>query len=287
MATLTHARMLAAPDEGRTLNRPWIKSPSVVTVSGIWMDMSMFGRYPAAQYFTDGAALTARALRRSTDGGLDHGEDKGATARKFLDGITVLSASATAVPMLLQFMDYLMYYPLIPMEDIQDMVNPVGLPRYQDGRGVQIMLVEQFPYVGGGTVRVHYTNSEGVSGRQTALTTINTQTALGTVATSAPATKGASGLFLPLQRGDGGVRQIDQVEFPVADAGNLAVVLVKPLMTIGNYEVGCPSEWDALRVHGYKEQIHDDAYLSFCALPVGSLSGVTVEGQLRTSWQEI
>lgn len=286
-STLTHARMLAAPDEGRTLNRPWIKSPSVVTASGIWMDMTMFGRYPAAQYFTDGAALTARALRRSTDGGLDHGEDKGAGWRKYLDGITVLSANATAVPMVLQFMDYLMYYPLIPMEDTQVMENPVTLPRYQDGKGVQMMLVEQFPYVGGGTVRVHYTNSDGVAGRQTALTTINTQTALGTVANSAGATAGARGLFMPLQHGDAGVLQVDQVEFPVADAGNLAVVLVKPLMLVGNYEVGCPSEWDALQVHGFKEQILDDAYLSFCALPVSSLSGVTVEGQIRTSWQEI
>lgn len=161
---LTHAKLFAASDEGRTTSRPWVKNPSVVTASGIWMDLTFFGRYPAANYFTDGVALAAKALRRSTDGGLDHGEDKGDTYLKFLQGVTVLSTTAAAaMPMLV--MDYLMYYPLVPMEDTQVMDNTVTLPRYEDGKGVQIMLVEQFPYIGGGTVQVTYTNSEGVAGR--------------------------------------------------------------------------------------------------------------------------
>lgn len=283
---LTHADLFAASDEGRALSRPWVKNPSVVTASGIWLDLTMFGRYPAANYFTDGTPLTARALTRSVDGGMDHGEAKGAAFRKFLDGVTVLSVSATAVPMVLMVMDYLMYYPLIPMEDTQEMTNTVTLPRYETGEGVQLMLVEQFPYVGGGTVQVTYQNSQGVSGRQTAVTTINTQTALGTIAHSAPARAGASGLFMPLASGDGGVRAVESITFPVADAGNLAAVLVKPLMMIGNYEVGCPSEWEAWRNLGINEVIEDDAFISMTCLPVGSLSGVILDGQLRTSWQE-
>ena len=283
---LTHADLFAASDEGRTLSRPWVKNPSVVTASGIWLDLTMFGRYPAANYFTDGTPLAARALTRSVDGGMDHGEAKGAAFRKYLDGVTVLSVSATAVPMVLMVMDYLMYYPLIPMEDTQEMDNTVTLPRYETGEGVQLMLVEQFPYVGGGTVQVTYQNSQGVSGRQTAVTTINTQTALGTIAHSAPATARASGLFMPLAHGDGGVRAVESITFPVADAGNLAAVLVKPLMMIGNYEVGCPSEWEAWLNLGINEVIEDDAFISMACLPVGSLSGVILEGQLRTSWQE-
>lgn len=282
---LTHAKLFASPDEGRTLSRPWIKNPSVVTASGIWMDLSMFGRYPAANYFTDGTPLTAKALRRSTDGGLDHGEDKGDGYRKFLQGVTLLSVTAAAA-MPIKVMDYLMYYPLIPMEDTQEMDNTVTLPRYADGKGVQIMLVEQFPYVGGGTVQVTYTNSDGVTGRQTQIARINTQTALGTVAHSAPTTSGASGLFMPLAHGDGGVRAIESITFPVADSGNLAAILVKPLMPAGNYEVTCPSEWDAFRDLGMLEQIEDDAYLSLVCQPKGSLNGAIIEGQIRTLWVE-
>ena len=280
---LTHAKLFAAPDEGRTLSRPWVKNPSVVTASGIWMDLTFFGRYPAANYFTDGTPLAAKALRRSTDGGLDHGEDKGEGYKKFLQGLTVLSTTAAAA-MPLKAMDYLLYYPLIPMEDTQEMDNTVTLPRYEDGNGVQLMLLEQFPYIGGGTVQVTYTNSDGVAGRQTAVTTINTQTALGTIAHSGPATSGLSGLFMPLQRGDGGVRSIESITFPVADSGNLAAVLVKPLMPIGNYEVTNPSEWNGFEHLGMLEQIIDDAYLSLVCQPIGSLNGAIIEGQIRTLW---
>lgn len=287
MATLTHARVFGASDGGRTLTRPWVKNPSVVTAAGIWLDLSFFGRYPAANYFTDGTPLAAQALTRSVFGGLDHGEAKGSAYRKFLDGLTVLSVGAAAVPMTFMVMDYVLYYPLVPMEDTQEMDNTVTLPRHVTGKGVQIMLVEQFPYVGGGTVQVTYTNSDGVAGRQTALARINTQTALGTVAHSAPTTAGASGLFMPLAHGDGGVRAIESITFPVADAGNLAAILVKPLMRFGNYEVGCPSEWDGLRDLGMLEQIEDDAYLSLACLPVGSLNGLIIDGNIRTSWQEV
>lgn len=283
---LTHAKLFSAPDEGRVLTRPWIKNPSVVTASGIWMDLTMFGRYPAANYFTDGTPLAAKALRRSTDGGMDHGEDKGSDYSKFLASLTVLSASATAVPMPIMVMDYLMYYPLVPMEDTQEMDNTITLPRYESGEGVQLMLVEQFPYIGGGKVQVTYTNSDGVAGRQTAITTINTQTALGTVAHSGSATGGVSGLFMPLARGDGGIRAVESITFPVADSGNLAAVLVKPLGLFGNYEVGCPSEWDQLRDLGILERIYDDAYLSAACLPLGSLNGTIVEGSLKTLWVE-
>jgi hypothetical protein len=283
---LTHAKLFAAADEGRTLSRPWIKNPSVVTTAGIAVDLSFFGRYPAAQYFTDGSPLAARALRRSTDGGLDHGEDKGAAYRKYLSGVTVLSVSAGAVPLPMKIMDYLLYYPLIPMEDIQVMDNTITLPRSTSGRGVQIMLVEQFPYIGGGTLRVTYTNSDGVAGRVTPIVTTNTQTVLGTVATSASATAGCPGLFVPLQHGDGGVLAIEQIEFLTADAGNLAAVLVKPLAPFANYEITNPSEWDMWRHLGMLEVIEDDAYLSMVCQPSGSLNGVTIEGQLRTLWVE-
>lgn len=283
---LTHAKVFASADEGRTLSTPWVKNPTVITTVGVWMDLSFFGRLPAANYFTDGAALTARALRRSTDGGLDHGADKGSGYKKFLSGVTLHSATAGAAGMSVKVMDYLLYYPLIPMEETQVMDNTVTLPRYVDGKGVQIMLVEQFPYVGGGSVQVTYTNSDGVAGRQTPVTAINVQTVLGTVAHSRPTALGVSGLFMPLQHGDAGVRSIESITFPTADSGLLAAILVKPLMPAANYEVTCPSEWDSLQDLGYLEEILDDAYLSVVAQPNATLNGAIIEGQLRTLWVE-
>lgn len=285
--TLTHARVFDAQHQGRTLTRPWVKNPSVVTASGIWLDLTLFGRYPAASYYTDGTPLAAQAMRRSTVGSLDHGDDKGAGYRKFLDRITVLSVGATAVPMTIQVMDYLLYYPLIPLEDTQVMDNTITLPRYETGEGVRLMFVEQFAYNGGITFQATYTNSAGVTGRQTPVVRTNTQTATGTVAHSAPATAGTSGLFMPLAHGDGGVRALESVTFLSPDSGNLVAVLVKPLMQVCNYEVRNPSEWDSLRDFGFLEDIKDDACLSMACLPVGSLNGLIIEGSMQTSWQEV
>jgi hypothetical protein len=288
---LTHASLFSAPDEGRTLSRPFIKNPSVVTVAGIHADLTFFGRYPAANYLTDGQPNTATQLFRSVDGGLDHGEDKGPGYRKYLSGVTTLTTTAGAVPLVSRIMDYCLYYPLIPMEDVQVMDNTLTLPRYTSGRGVQIMLVEQFPYIGGGTCRVTYTNSDGVGGRLSAICTINTQTTLGTIATSAPATNGCPGLFVPLQQGDAGVRSVESIEFFTADAGNLAIVLVKPLAFFANYETTNPSEWDFNNDLGMLEPIEDennrDAFLSLVCLPSGSLTGAIIDCQLRTLWVPI
>lgn len=282
---LTHADLFNAADEGRTLSRPWIKAPAVVTAAGIWVDLSFFGRYPAAEYFTSGTALAAQALRRSTHGGLDHGENKGSDYSKWLSGMTSLTTTAGAVPLPFIVMDYLLYYPLIPMEDVQTLDNTTPLPRYAD-EGGQIMLVEQFPYIGGGTCRVTYTNQDGVAGRLSPTMTINTQTVLGTVATSAPATAGTAGPFVPLQEGDRSARSIDSIEFFSADAGNLAALIVKPLAPFAHYETTCPSEWEFLRDLGWLSKIEDDAYLSMICKPAGSITGATIEGQIRTLWTE-
>jgi hypothetical protein len=283
---LTHANVLCAADLGRSLTRPWIKNPSVVTAAGIHVDLTFFGRYPAANYFTDGVPLTARQLRRSTDGGLDHGANKGSAYRKWLQAATALSLTAGAAPATYYLLDYLLYYPLIPMEDVQTMDNTITLPRYTDGAGVQLMLLEQFPYVGGGTLRCTYTNAMGQSGVVSPTCTVNTQTALGTVATSAPATAGCPGMFVPWCGNCRGVKALESIEFLTADAGNLAAVLVKPLRMFGTYENTNPAEWDFLRDLGWLEEITDDAYLSLVCCPTGSLNGGIIDGSLATIWTE-
>jgi hypothetical protein len=280
---ITHAAVFSAAEEGRTLSRPWIKNPSVVTASGIGIDLTFFGRYPAANYLTDGAPNTATALTRSAFGGFDHGENKGSGYKKILSGLSVFSTTAALAPMTGLLMDYLLYYPLIPMEDLQEMDNTVTLPRYANSGG-QIMLVEQFPYVGGGTLQVTYTNQDGVPGRVSPVCTINTQTALGTIATSAPATLGCPGYFVPLQQGDGYARSIESINFFAADAGNLAAVIVRPLAPFGSYETTNPTEWEYLEHLGMFPVIEDDAFLSAVVKPTGSVSGAVIEGQIRTLW---
>lgn len=283
---ITHRDIFAARLEGRELIRPWCKTVSTTTTAGVWTDLTCFGKYPAANYFTDGSVNTARALYRSVDGGIDHGDDKGDDYLKFITGCAALSVTAGANPLTYMLMDYLLYYPLISMEDVQELNNTVTLPRYTNGHGVQMMLVEQFPYVGGGTIQVGYTNSDGTAGRTTPVTRINTVTQLGTLATSAPTTSACAGPFVPLADGDKGVRSVESVTFLTPDTGNIAIVLAKPLCPAAQYENATPAIWDFWLNTGFLSRVYDDAYLSMICRPAGSLSGAILDGYLITTWYE-
>jgi hypothetical protein len=279
------ADLRAAYDEGRTRFASFVKTPSQTTASGIWFDLSMSPGNPVPQYYF-ATPLAAQPMARSTDGGLDHGQPVApAGMRKYLHKLMLQSVTATAAPLAMRLLDYLMYYPGVAMDTgVQDMTNAAALPRSVGGAGVQIMAVEQSSYIGSATMQVRYTNSAGVAGRLSPVVTLNTQIAAGTVATSAPATAGAGGPFVPLAHGDSGVQQIDGIEFFTGDVGLLALVLVRPLAAVCVAEITSPVEVDLLQELGYLPQVEDDAYLNFIAKPVGTLASAPIRGDITTLW---
>ncbi len=281
--TLRLADLARAHDRGQKKFASFVKTPSQTTASGIWFDLSMSPGNPVPQYYF-AAPLAAMPMARSTDGGLDHGEAQAGYV-KMLQTVCLQVVTSTAVPLALRLLDYLLFYPGIAMDvGTQDLTNVTPLPRYADGRGVQIMVVEQSSYVGGAKFRLTYTNSDGVSGQVTPVMTCNTQVASGTLATSAPATSGASGPFVPLVSGDAGVRRLEQVEFLSGDVGLLALVLVKPLARLSVFETASPAETDFLLEYGELPAIADDAYLNFICKPVGTLASAPIAGDLTTIW---
>lgn len=285
---LTHKQIAEAYTQGRRSTVSFNKSPSQATGSGIWYDLSMSSGNPIAQYYS-GVSLTSTKLARSTDVGLNHGQPVGSGFKKFLHAINIQSVLATSAPLTLELMDYLMFYPNIAMDaGVQAFTNSISLPRYSTGVGVQMMLVEQFPYAGAATLQVTYTNSAGVGNRLSPIVTLNSQTVFGTVATSAPTTRGASGLFIPLQDGDLGVKSVEQIEFfGAGDVGVLALVLVHPLVAINIFEVTAPSKFDLFEHFKVIPQIMDDAYLNFVCLPTGTLAGANLVGEITTIWSPV
>lgn len=171
----------------------------------------------------------------------------------------------------------------------QALVNSVPVPRYNANEGIQMMLVEQNPYVGGATVRIGYTNQDGVSGRVTPIITLNSSTSIGAVATSAPTTSNTCGDFLPLQSGDYSVQQADTINFLTGDVGTVALVLVKPIATLSIYETTAACDWDLWNHLGYLPEIKNDAYLNFILKPAANGTGAvtnTIYGDLTTIWKE-
>lgn len=285
---LTHREIEAAYREGRRLLSPFSKTPSQTTGSGIWYDLSMSSGNPIAQYYS-GVTLTSTALKRSTDVGLNHGQPVGDAYQKYLHKINVQVVSATAAPLTLEMLDYLMFYPGISMDaGVQTMTTNIALPRYPTGAGVQMMMVELFPYAGACQCQVTYTNSDGVAGRLSPVLTLNSQVVFGTIATSASATAGASGRYIPLQSGDSGVRSIDSVEILGAgDVGVLAIVLVKPMITFNIMENTQATQFDLWDNFRDLPVIEDDAYLNMICMPVGTLAGANITGEITTFWSPI
>lgn len=261
----------------------WRKTPSQATTIGLWFDMSMSPGMPPPQYYI-GAITTATQLKQSTDGGFYHGPN--VTSEKFLRKITTHASAATALPMNVILCDYLLFYPFIDegLTDEQFMTNVNTLPRYTDGKGVQVMAVTTNAGTGGQQFFFSYTNSDGVAGRVSKTVTQNTATAIGTVMGSNRATDNASNPFIGLQDGDSVVRSIESVTMLGVDTGLFALVLVKPLVQHCFREITVPYEKDFMIPTGDMPRIYDDAFLSFVGLPLGTLAATVLRGDLKVIW---
>lgn len=265
----------------------WRKSPTSITTTGIWFDLSMSPGNPLPKYWFDSTPLIAQQISQSADGGLYHGSNVSPNS-KYLRGLMAFCVTATALPMPMILCDYLLYYPTIDdsVTDTQTMTNSVSLPRYTDGSGVQMIAVSVANRTGGKTFTVNYTNSNGVSGRVTPNILETGLAVNGSLVNSSQTNTvgAASGAFLQLQSGDTGVRSIQSVTMNGADVGLFSIILVKPLAQFSIRGIDAPVEVDYLKDFPTPTIIQDDAFLNFLCLPQGSLAASAIHGSLKTTF---
>jgi hypothetical protein len=275
----------SAIDEGKQRYFTWRKSPTQTTTAGVWFDLSMSPGNPVPQYYA-ASPLVAVQLKQSTDGGIFHGGNV-SPSTKHICRTMCLATAATALPMTMILCDYLLYYPFIDegTVDEQSLTNTASLPRYTDGAGVQIMAVSVAGRTGGQTFQVNYTNQDGIAGRLTTVVIQNTAAANGSIVSTATATAGTAGPFLPLQQGDSGVRSIESVQMiSGTDVGLFTLVLIKPLMQTQIRGIDAPVEVDTLVMKAQIPEIKDDAYLNYICLPNGSLAATAIHGDMVYNW---
>lgn len=263
----------------------WRKSPSQVTTTRIWFDLSMSPGNPVPKYWFDAPPLIAKTVAQSTDGGIFHGSAV-SPKKKYLRETMALATVATGLPMPMLLCDYLLYYPSIDDStlDPQIMDNTVTLPRYTDGAGVQMIALSVAGRTGGQTFSVGYTNQDGVSGRVTPNVPQNSAASIGSIITSDGADVNTAGPFIPLQAGDTGVRSVDSVTMNGADVGLFTIILVKPLAQAQIRGIDAPVEKDYFLDAGNIPEIKDDAYLSWLVLPQGSLAATAIHGTIKVVW---
>lgn len=285
MALANVKQMVESELEGRVRRYAWRKTPSQVTTAGLWFDLSMSPGNPPPKYWFDAPPGVAKAISQSADGGIFHGANV-SPQTQYLRLMTSLTTTATALPMNMVVCDYLLYYPSCDdsTTDPQVFDNSVTLPRYTDGKGVQVIAVSVAGRTGGQSFNFSYTNSDGVSGRTSQTVVQNTASAIGTILTGENASNISAVPFIGLQSGDSGVRSIESVTMLGADVGLFTLILVKPLAQTQIKEITAPYEKDFFLLTGTCPEVKDDAYLSMICLPNGSLAATALIGDLKVIW---
>lgn len=279
------ADIVDAELNGKKRHYTWRKTPSQVTTAGLWFDLSMSPGNPPPKYWFDAPPAIAKAVSQSQDGGIFHGANV-TPEQQYLRLITAMTVTVTALPLPLILCDYLLYYPSCDdsTTDPQTLDNTVTLPRYTDGKGVQMLAVSVAGRTGGQQFFCTYTNSDGVAGRTSQTVTQNSAAAIGTIVTSATATQASGNPFIGLQDGDSGVRSIESVTMLGADVGLFTLILVKPLAQMQIKEITAPYEKDFYTHAACLPEVEDDAYLNFLCIPNGSLAATALIGDLKVIW---
>ena len=165
------------------------------------------------------------------------------------------------------------------------------LPRYTSGAGVQaFMWANNATPLGAATPNLSlpsYTNSAQSTGRATptVLPVGKTAAANGLILYSGTGA-GKYGPFMPLQAGDAGIAQADQVQLSVSYvSGEFSLGLCRPLLYLPMTTIGVASERDLLNQVPSLPRIYDGACLvwllySGAATPTNS----TFAGHLDVAW---
>jgi hypothetical protein len=237
-------------------------SASFISTAGRWVDLSMAGGSPPANYYATTPLLAATLDKYR---GIFHGDDK-LPSYKQLAEITLQTPTAGLIGAY-KLLDYLLYYPFIDLEDTDDQVmdNAVQLPRYSDGANVQAMLVVTNQTTSGGSFTFDYEDQDGNSQTSPTIFTDTTSAGAGVLATSAPGTVAGLGPFMPLIGGDTGIRRITAFRNLTPTGGLASLVLVRKLADLAIREVGSPSEFIFGGPGTKPPRITDGAFLGMIA----------------------
>jgi len=261
----------------------WRKSPSGVTPTGIWYDLSMAPGNPIPQYYA--ATPLVGVVMSKSDTGINYSSGS-STQKTYIKSFTIISNTSTAIPMPVMLLDYLMFYPFTDDGTLDEQICSGSPTRWTDGKGVQIMAVSVAGRVGGQNFTVKYVNQDGVENRQTVVATQNTTSITGNIVTSNAATIGSSGPFLTLQQGDSGVRRIQSITMNGVDVGLMTLVLVKPILSTQISEITAPVEKSFIEDVGLLlHEVKSDSYLNLICLPKGSLAATALHGTMETFWK--
>lgn len=269
--------------EGREQFSYFRKVPAIAAVAGNWVDLSMAPGNPRPNYYAT-AELTAEY--KDYRYGLYHGGNV-SPLKKYLHKVGIFCNTAGGAPATWIMCDYLLYYPLIDMDNTEDQIfdNTKAIQRYTGGEGVMAFLVASNPYIGNVQFTINYTNQNGVAERISRPARMNTAGLIATIVNSGVA--GAlhvNGPFIPLAQGDTGIRSVQSINFQNTAGGLGVLVLCKPLATFMTLETTAPAEFDFIKDKLVLPVIEDGAYLNLLCNPSATIAGAFIQGDATFVW---
>jgi hypothetical protein len=285
MAGFTNiSRYARSYDEGRVYNTTFRKVPSQASTAGWWVDLSMAPGFPVPNYY---ASNPLESAILNSNKGIYHSDDKAPSSKHLAEMQLVTPTAALLGTYTLQ--DYVLFYPFVDTDTtgLQPFENTVSLPRYSTGDGVQAMAVAQSPTTGGGSFYFTYYNQNGVL--QTSPTQLYSTTAAqaATLVTSQQAIADGVGPYLRLATGDTGIRSMDSwVNVSSSGPANIAIVLVKPILTMTIQEIGATVQQTLVSQLPGPPRIYDDAYLGLICNCAASVAAGTLTGTATFLWSE-
>ena len=192
--------------------------------------------------------------------------------RRYLHGVESAAFGSLNVAASFMVYDLLAYYPFIDGDGgLQTMDNTLSLPRYADGAGVQMALLNTvIPNTSGSSsVVVNFDNQDGVSVNTPVFSMINAGTSNGynqqginnyaSITSLAP--------FVLLPSGSTGVRRVNSINIPQATGGAYALCLIKPLLSMkgvawGSSQNNYPRAWAGANRAFQFPEVYDGAALN-------------------------
>lgn len=219
----------------QTVWKPAIANPGA---AGRFVDASLSSGTPKYNAYA-GSQLEGTPMFGSANNGIFTGPDYPGRTKHLAVWNASYSGASQPIPSRIHLCDYVMFYPLIDCDDDtqQAFTNPVGLPRYTSGDGVQMFMVGVVTGVSNVQCTVNYINSTGQS-RSTTFTYV-APPSVGVIGSSG---FNGSPAFIPLAQGCFGVRSVESVQFAAPAGGFATLVLAKPLVTLSLLETSVAAE---------------------------------------------
>lgn len=272
-----YADVIKAYEEGRFWQYE-VRKISGAIASYRSFDLSYSGGLPLPNYY---ATTPLEMAVLNGDRGIYKGSPN--TGQKYIHKISLAQFNTNLATANCTLYDYVAYVPFVDLDSTDEQeVLAIDLPRYTDGKGLRVIAVSQGAGVGNTNLTMTYINQNGVE--QSATTKLDAVQGAGSIITAGQTTGGST--YMLFAQGDYGIRKITKVQCDTSVGAICALVIVKPLCTLGFIDLGVANEVDYLIDRGGLIPIHDDAYLNFCIFDnAASAQTPTIHGYVQTIWE--